>query len=113
MKAISNFYNEVGKSSANGPAAELGREAALALIAPFLESVGLLARRTAELHLVLASPAAAAEPDFAPEPFDDTFQQGFEDALLELTNRIFRQLRHAHNRLPENAKLKVEKVLGS
>jgi maltose alpha-D-glucosyltransferase/alpha-amylase len=83
------------------------------LIGPFLESVGLLGRRTAELHLALASPPAAAEPDFAPEPFDDAFQRGFEDALLELTNRIFRQLRHAHDRLPENAKPNVERVLGS
>lgn len=113
MKSISGFYNEVGKNSAEGGVADSRNDTARALIAPFLESVGLLARRTAELHLALASPAAAAESDFAPEPFDDTFQQGFEDALLELTNRIFRQLRHAHNRLPENAKLKVEKVLGS
>ena len=55
----------------------------------------MLARRTAELHLALASPAAAIEPDFAPEPFDDKSQRSFEDALLELTNRIFGQLRHA------------------
>jgi maltose alpha-D-glucosyltransferase / alpha-amylase len=113
MKSISNFYGEVAKSSANGSTAELGRGAARALIAPFLESVGLLARRTAELHLALASPAAAAEPDFAPEPFDDKFQRSFEDALLELTNRIFGQLRHAQDRVPENAKTKVERVLAS
>jgi trehalose synthase-fused probable maltokinase len=113
MKSISAFYNEVGKNSAEGAVADSRNVTARALIAPFLESVGLLARRTAELHLALASPAAAAEPDFAPEPFDDTFQRGFEDALLELTNRIFRQLRHAHDRLPENAKPKVEKVLSS
>jgi trehalose synthase-fused probable maltokinase len=111
MKSISAFYNEVGKNSAEGGVADSRNDMARALIAPFLESVGLLARRTAELHLALASPAAAAEPDFAPEPFDDTFQRGFEDALLELTNRIFRQLRHAHDRLPENAKAKVDKVL--
>jgi maltose alpha-D-glucosyltransferase/alpha-amylase len=61
--------------------------------------------------LALASSAAAAEPDFAPEPFDDQFQRSFEDALVELTNRTFRQLRHAQDRLPENAKPKVEKVL--
>jgi trehalose synthase-fused probable maltokinase len=102
MKSISNFYNE-----------ELQNDAARASIAPFLESVGLLARRTAELHLALASPAAAAEPDFAAEPFDDRFQRSFEDALVELTNRIFRQLRHAQDGLPENAKPKVEKVLAS
>jgi trehalose synthase-fused probable maltokinase len=113
MKSISVFYNEVGKTPAEDGVADSRNETARALIAPFLESVGLLARRTAELHLALVSPASAVEPDFAPEPFDDTFQRGFEDALLELTTRIFRQLRRAHDRLPENAKPKVEKVLGS
>ena len=113
MKSISNFYNEVGRNSVAGSIAESQNDAARASIAPFLESVGLLARRTAELHLALASPAAAKEPDFAPEPFDEKFQQSFEDALLELTNRIFGQLRHAQERLPENAKPKVEKVLVS
>ena len=113
MKAISNFYNEVGKRSAGDSGVDSLNEAARASIAPFLESVGLLARRTAELHLALASSAAATEPDFAPEAFDEKFQRSFEDALLELTNRIFRQLRHAQDRLPENAKPKVEKVLAS
>jgi trehalose synthase-fused probable maltokinase len=113
MKSISAFYNEVGKNSEEGGVADSRNDTAHALIGPFLESVGLLGRRTAELHLALASPPAAAEPDFAPEPFDDAFQRGFEDALLELTNRIFRQLRHAHDRLPENAKPNVERVLGS
>jgi trehalose synthase-fused probable maltokinase len=113
MKSISSFYNEVGKNSAEGSVADSQNEDARESIAPFLESVGLLARRTAELHLALVSPAAATEPDFAPEPFDDKFQRSFEDALLELTNRIFGQLRHAQDRLPENAKAKVEKVLAS
>src|ERR1700676_1933033 len=113
MKAISNFYNEVGKRSAGDSGVDSLNEAARASIAPFLESVGLLARRTAELHLALASSAAATEPDFAPEPFDEKFLRSFEDALLELTNRIFRQLCHAQDRLPENAKPKVEKVLAS
>jgi trehalose synthase-fused probable maltokinase len=113
MKSISNFYHDVGKGSAQSSVAELQNNAARARIATFLESVGLLARRTAELHLALASPAAATEGDFAPEPFDDKFQRSFEDALLELTNRVFGQLRHAQDRLPENAKPRVEKVLAS
>jgi trehalose synthase-fused probable maltokinase len=113
MKSISNFYNEVGKSSVAGSVVESQNDAARASIAPFLESVGLLARRTAELHLALVSPAAAAEPDFAPEPFDENFQRSFEDALLELTKRVFRQLRQAQDRLLENAKRKVERALGS
>jgi trehalose synthase-fused probable maltokinase len=113
MKAISNFYDQVGESSAGAFVANAQNDAARALVARFLGSVGLLARRTAELHLALASPAAAAESDFAPEPFDDNFQRSFEDALLELTNRIFGQLRHAQDRLPENARPKVERVLAS
>jgi maltose alpha-D-glucosyltransferase/alpha-amylase len=113
MKSISNFYNEVGESSAEGSVANSQNDGVRASIAPFLESVGLLARRTAELHLALASSTAAGEPDFAPEPFDDKFQHSFKDVLLELTNRIFGQLRHAQDGLPENAKAKVEKVLGS
>jgi len=112
MKSISNFYNEVRRDS-EGSVAASENDAARSLIAPFLESVELLARRTAELHLALVSPAAATEPDFAPEAFDDKFQGSFEDALLELTNRIFGQLRHAQDRLPENAKPKAEKVLAS
>src|SRR6202163_278653 len=111
MKSISNFYNEVGKSSAESAVVESQNDAARASIAPFLQSVGLLARRTAELHLALVSPVAATEPNFAPEPFDDKFQRSFEDALLELTNRIFGQLRHAQDRLPVNAKPKGEKGL--
>lgn len=113
MKAISNFYNEVGKNSADGAVADGKDKAARTSLAPFLQSVGLMARRTAELHLALGSAAAAAEPDFAPEPFDENFQQGFEDALLELTNRVFGQLRKAQDKVPENAKPKVEKVLAS
>jgi trehalose synthase-fused probable maltokinase len=113
MKSISSFYSEVNKNSAVALVAETQSGGARASIAPFLASVGLLARRTAELHLALVSPAAAAEPDFAPEPFDENFQRSFEDALLELTNRVFGQLRHARDRLPENAKPKVERVLGS
>jgi trehalose synthase-fused probable maltokinase len=109
MKSISDFYNEVGRGSAT----ESQKVVEWELVAPFLESVGLLAGRTAELHLALASSAAASEPDFAPEPFDDKFQRSFEDALLELTNRVFRQLRHAQDLVPENAKPKVEKVLAS
>ena len=113
MKSISTFYNEVGRNSVAGSIAESQNDAARPLIAAFLESVGLLAQRTAELHLALVSPAAATEPDFAPEPFDDKFQRSFEDALLELTNRVFGQLRYAQDRLPANAKPKVEKALGS
>ena len=113
MKSISSFYNEVGKGSAESSVADSQNDAARASIVSFLESVGLLARRTAELHLALASPAAVTEADFAPEPFDDKFQRSFEDALLELTNRIFGELRHAQDRLPENARPKVEKVLAS
>jgi maltose alpha-D-glucosyltransferase/alpha-amylase len=76
-----------------------------------LESVGLLAKRTAELHLALVSDSS--DPDFTPELFDANFQRSFENSLLELTERIFAQLRQTKNRLPEATSLKAQEILSS
>src|SRR5213083_316769 len=46
---------------------------AIELIGPYLENVKLLGRRTAELHVALAS--NNEEPDFAPEPFSLLYQR--------------------------------------
>jgi maltose alpha-D-glucosyltransferase / alpha-amylase len=111
MKSISNFYNEMAGVSIDDSDAAAQRDAARNSIGAFLESVALLARRTAELHLALASAPAAQEPEFAPEPFDAKFQEGFEQALQELTRRIFYQLRKAHDHLPEGTKKKAVEIL--
>jgi len=111
MKSISSFYNEVADASVDNSAAAGQKDAGRTSIGEFLESVALLARRTAELHLALASAPAAEDPDFAPEPFDAKFREGFEQALQELTRRIFYQLRKAHDHLPEGTKKKAEEIL--
>jgi maltose alpha-D-glucosyltransferase/alpha-amylase len=111
MKSISIFYNEGADASVDNSAAAGQKDAGRTSIGEFLESVALLARRTAELHLALASAPAAEDPDFAPEPFDAKFREGFEQALQELTRRIFYQLRKAHDHLPEGTKKKAEEIL--
>jgi trehalose synthase-fused probable maltokinase len=107
MKSISDFYNRVASQAPN--AEQSGR--AQQSIGAFLDSVALLARRTAELHLALASVEASNDPEFSPEPFNDDFQQAFEDSLDELTQRIFRQLKQALPNLPENVRGKAEDTL--
>jgi maltose alpha-D-glucosyltransferase/alpha-amylase len=111
MKSISSFYNEVGKVPVEGALTSAQENSARASITPFLDSVGLLARRTAEMHVGLASARAAQDQDFAPEPFDANFQEGFEDALAELTQRVFHQLRKASDRLPESTKSRALEIL--
>ncbi|HEY2350974.1 MAG TPA: putative maltokinase [Candidatus Acidoferrum sp.] len=116
MKCISRFYHEVADispdgSPADGSSVPAPRDLALASQREFLESAALLGRRTAELHLALASGPAAEDPDFAPEPFDATFQEGLEQALMDLTGRIFTQLRKSKEELHESLQSKAEEIL--
>jgi maltose alpha-D-glucosyltransferase / alpha-amylase len=112
MKAISSFYNEVAHGSIAGRLTAAQEKPARALIAPFLDSVALLAARTAALHLALASAPAAKDPDFSPEPFDANFQGAFKQALEELTKRVFYQLRKSTERFPEAVRSRALDVLG-
>src|ERR1700730_2162549 len=112
MKAISSFYNEVAHDFIAGRLTAAQEKSARALIAPFLDSVALLAERTAELHLALASAPAANDPDFSPEPFDANFQEAFKQALEELTKRVFYQLRKSSERFPQAARSRALEVLG-
>ena len=91
MKSISSFYNEVAAVPAERAGLLPLESSARASLDAFLDSVGLLARRTAELHVALASDFG--DEDFAPEPFDTNFQRGFERSVQELTKRVFGQLR--------------------
>ncbi len=110
MKSISSFYNEVAKIPAERGLSWPQEISSLASVEPFLDSVGLLAKRTAELHLALASNYQEDE-DFGTEPFEGDFQRGFERSVMELTQRVFGQLREGKDRLPEAAKPQAEKIL--
>ncbi|HZZ07158.1 MAG TPA: maltose alpha-D-glucosyltransferase [Candidatus Binataceae bacterium] len=68
-------------------------------IGAFLETAGLLGRRTAELHLALA--AAADDPDFIPEPYSALYQRSEYQSMRNLAGQVFRMLRARLPLLPE------------
>jgi len=74
-----------------------------------LQLIGLLGKRTAELHLALAS--SSADPDFAPEPFTPEFREGLDAAFHDLTVRNFQTLRAAIPELPESIAALAKEVL--
>jgi maltose alpha-D-glucosyltransferase/alpha-amylase len=111
MESIADFYKRVANVDFEDFPTRAQSDSAHSSIEPFLESVGVLARRTAELHLALASGPTTQNPDFAPESFDAKFQEGFEQALLELTRRIFHQLRKSSDGLSEAVKNKALEIL--
>lgn len=61
--------------------------------------MGLLGKRTAEMHVALAS--AKAEPAFSPEPFTHTFREMLRTSLHDMAVRNFDLLNSKLNTLPE------------
>jgi maltose alpha-D-glucosyltransferase/alpha-amylase len=79
------------------------------LLGPYLESVRLLGRRTADLHVALAS--ASADASFAPEPFSALYQRSYYQSLRSLSGRTFQALRSHLKDLPEGTRPAAERVL--
>jgi maltose alpha-D-glucosyltransferase/alpha-amylase len=79
------------------------------LIGPYLESVRLLGRRTAEMHLVLAGDRD--DPDFAPEVFSSLYQRSVYQSLRNLHRRVFDQCRSRLAALPEEDRALLGAVL--
>lgn len=73
------------------------------------ELMGLLGKRTAELHLALAS--SRSDQDFIPEPFTAEFRQKLEAALHDLTVANFGLLRSKSGELPESLRDSVARTL--
>jgi maltose alpha-D-glucosyltransferase / alpha-amylase len=72
----------------------------------YLRSAELLGRRTAELHLTLAS--GDGDPSFAPEPFTSLYQRSLYQTQRNLTRRNLRHLRRVQARLePRTQELAV------
>jgi maltose alpha-D-glucosyltransferase / alpha-amylase len=78
-------------------------------IGPFLDHVRLLGRRTAELHLALAS--APDDPLFAPEPFDIMYQQSIQGSAVAYAARTFDLVRSRLARLSPEQRALAEAVL--
>ena len=69
------------------------------LIGIYMESVRILALRTAELHRVLTSPSR--DPKFEPEPFSKLYQRSLYQSMRTLAGRTLPLLRRRLKDLPE------------
>jgi len=81
------------------------------LIGPYLEMIALLGRRTAELHVALAS--RTDDPAFAPEPFSYLYQRSVFQSLQSQLKTVFTLLRKNLKRLDDDLKGMAQDVLGT
>jgi maltose alpha-D-glucosyltransferase/alpha-amylase len=89
-------------------AAELP-EAAARTVGAYLESARLLGRRTAELHMALASDPT--DPAFAPEKVTAQDQRSIYQSMSGLALRSTELLRTQLNKLPQDAREEARRVL--
>src|SRR5207244_12612381 len=80
------------------------------LIGTYLQSVGLLGQRTAELHLALASAGASA--GFAPEPFTGLHQRSLYQSTRGLMASVFPALQRKVDSLQDGVREEARTVLG-
>jgi maltose alpha-D-glucosyltransferase/alpha-amylase len=76
----------------------------------YLDAVGLLGKRTAEMHQALSSDSSY--PAFAPEPYSAQFQSSLESSIRDLIERNFTLLRQKRNELPQEACPLAETIIG-
>ena len=77
----------------------------------YSEKAKLLAQRTGELHLALAS--AKDDPLFAPEPFNAMAQRSVYQSMRALLRRNFEALKKKLKEVPEHLRDEAEEVLGT
>ena len=87
------------------------------LLLSYLNTVELLAKRTAQLHIALAS--NPEHPDFAPEPFSSFYQRSVYQYMRNLTGQVLLLLKkRIHTLTPEAQQLsqtilnRQEQILG-
>ncbi len=79
-------------------------------MADYLERAKLLGRRTAELHLALAS--ETEDPAFVPEPITPFYQRSLYQTMRSITVQNFRMLRSLRDEIPEaNQVLDLEPIV--
>jgi maltose alpha-D-glucosyltransferase/alpha-amylase len=79
------------------------------VIGLFLDRAGLLGRRTAEMHLALATDTEDAA--FAPEPFSKLHQRSLYQSMRNLIGQTCQQLRRRLGTVPEAAREQARQVL--
>ncbi len=80
------------------------------LLGTYLEAARLLGRRTAELHLALAS--ASDDPNFGREPFTTLHQRSLYQSMRNLTLNVLGQVQESLPRLPEGAREAAKQISG-
>jgi len=120
LKDLSEYYGRAQRGSSLGTD-EIPRDPILALsdqaildlarrrIGPYLESAALLGRRTAELHMALAS--ARQDPAFTPQNWSEADQQAFVSSAMDLVTTNFGLLRRLKSEMPDNIKQEADRVL--
>ncbi len=120
LKALADYYGKALQRPSLGadempsvPLLSLCRNAipdkARQRIGTYLDSAALLGRRTAELHLALAS--ATEDPNFTPEPFSEADRQAFVNSAGQLLTANFDLLRRLKEEMPDHARNEAERVL--
>lgn len=79
------------------------------MIEGYLEAAELLGRRTAELHLVLASDRE--DPHFAPEAFTVHYQRSVYQSMRNVTSQGFQMLHRTLKELPNAIQTQARNVL--
>jgi len=120
LQHLAAFWREVSAASADPPrVVTLNSELNLPStptnlptpsLGSYLDAVGLLAKRTAQMHQALSSDSS--DPAFAPEPYSAIFQRSLEKSISELTERNLVLLRQKRSELPEEARSRAEEVIG-
>jgi maltose alpha-D-glucosyltransferase/alpha-amylase len=77
-------------------------------IGAYSQAAWLLGRRTAEMHVALAS--GTEDPAFVPEPFTRFYQRSLYHSMRTLTEKTFSLLRRRLSTLPEDVQGAAERV---
>jgi maltose alpha-D-glucosyltransferase/alpha-amylase len=79
------------------------------MFGPYLESAALLGRRTAEMHVALASDTDL--PHFGREPFSHLYQRSLYQAIRNLAGRTFAMLRHSLGHFPDEVETEGKAIV--
>jgi trehalose synthase-fused probable maltokinase len=111
VKTLAAFYENAGDAAELEitPSQEPS-EFASESMARLLGELGLLGKRSAELHIALASDQR--DPAFGPEPFTRQFQNALETSFTDLTSRTLGLLRDRIQNVPVEYKDKAAELVG-
>jgi len=120
LKALAEYYGEAQRSGSLG-ASEVPHSPLLSLcgqtlpdkarqrIGPYLDSAVRLGRRTAELHLALASDQK--DPDFAPQAFSEAELRALANSAVQLLTANFDLLGRLKDKMPDHSREDAEGTL--